>query len=313
MDKELLHKYFAGEATSEEEKTIMDWAEASPENHQEYLRERKWWDAVLVNTDLAGKFHTVRPKRRVNLWMISTVAASVALVFSLYQWFVPATAALPEEKWQSVWVPPGQRAQVTLDDGTTVWLNSRSTLTFPTSFVADQRIVKLNGEAFFDVQEDKKHPFIVHTDKYNIEALGTSFNVLAYQYENYRQFETALLSGSVQVTTTGENKTAVILKPNERVLDLADKLTIRAIDNPDHFRWREGLICLNDERFEDLIKKLSLYFDMNITIRNPKFLDYRCTGKFRHSDGVDYALKVLQAEIKFSYSRNDDTNEIIIQ
>jgi len=309
MEREQLHKYFAGEATPEEEKQIMDWTDLSTENYQSYLKERRWWNALLINSDLFKTRESIRPKRTVNLWMLSTIAASIALLFALSQWFSPA--GQPEEKWQSIWVPPGQRAQVTLDDGTTVWLNSRSTFTFPTSFVADKRVVKLNGEGFFEVEKDQKHPFIVQTGKYNIEVLGTSFNVLAY--EDHKLFETSLLKGSVRINHRENESHIIILKPDEKAYESAGRLLVKQINNPDHFRWKEGLICLDDERFEDLIGKFSLYFDIKIQIENPKLLDYQCTGKFRQSDGVDYALKVLQTEMKFNYTRNNELNEIIIR
>ncbi len=309
MDKELLYKYFAGETSEKEEKQVMDWAESSPENHQAYLKERKWWNALLVNPDWRLAPRTEKKKKTVNIWMLSTVAASIALLFALSLWFIPEDQT--EEKWQSIWVPPGQRAQVTLDDGTSVWLNSRSTLTFPTSFKSEKRIVKLNGEGYFDVEKDTEHPFVVETDKYNIEVLGTSFNVLAYA--DHELFETSLLNGAVQINSSTRNISGVTLKPNEKVYETKGRLLVKAIDNPDHFRWKEGLICLDDERFEDLIQKFSLYFDIRITIENKKLLDYRCTGKFRQSDGVDYALKVLQTEMKFSYTRNNESNEIIIR
>lgn len=308
MNKELLHKYFAGEATEEEERQIIDWTQASSGNYQYYLKERKWWNAILVNSTTDVSLKEI-PRRTVNIWMLSTIAASIALLFVLTQWLRPGS--ISDEKWQSVWVPPGQRAQITLDDGTRVWLNSRSTLSFPTSFVADKRTVKLNGEGFFEVKKDNEHPFIVQTGKYNIEVLGTSFNVLAYQ--DHEVFETSLLNGSVMVRPTKHNVHAIILKPNEKAFESSGELRIMQIDNYDHFRWKEGLICLDDERFEDLINKFALYFDIRIIIENPELSGYRCTGKFRQSDGVDYALKVLQAEMKFTYTRNNDLNEIIIR
>lgn len=309
MDKELLHTYFAGDATPEEEKAIMDWTEVSPENYRLYLKERKYWNALLVNSDLMEVSTSSSPKKSINLWMLSAIAASVALllVFSL-PFFSKES---PEEKWQSVWVPPGQRAQVVLNDGTKVWLNSRSTLTYPSSFNAEKRVVELDGEGFFEVEKEAQRPFVVQTPKYTVKVLGTSFNVLAYRDHN--TFETALLSGSVQVASSAGNMPGIVLKPNQKVIETAGKLLVAQIDNMDHFRWREGLICLDDERFEELVSKFSLYFDIKITIKDPKLLDYRCTGKFRQSDGIDYALRVLQAEMKFSYERNTELNEIIIK
>jgi ferric-dicitrate binding protein FerR (iron transport regulator) len=307
MNKNLLYKYFARETTPEEEKEIMDWAELSPDNYQSYLKERKWWNALLVNS-VQQKSQTIRLKRPVNPWIFSTVAVSVALLIALSQWLIPGQ---PEEKWQSVWVPPGQRAQVILDDGTTVWLNSQSTLRFPASFKNGQRIVELNGEGFFDVEKNKEQPFIVHTKKYNIEVLSTNFNVLAYK--NHEAFEVSLLSGSIHVYSLENITSEIILKPNQKVVESSGKLQVEPINNFEHFRWREGLICLDDERFEELIKKFSLYFDIRITVESPRFLDYRCTGKFRQSDGVDYALRVLQRKMKFNYTRDNESNEIVIK
>ncbi|MDR2969633.1 MAG: FecR domain-containing protein [Tannerellaceae bacterium] len=310
MDKYLLYKYFAGETCEEEEKQLMDWAESDPENYQAYLKERKCWNALLVNTDREfDPFKAGTKKKTSRIWIFSAVAASFALLFILSQRFIQEEQ--PAEKWQSIWVPPGQRAQITLDDGTSVWLNSRSTLIFPATFVSGKRTVKLNGEAYFDVEKDTEHPFIVQTGKYDIEVLGTSFNVLAYEGHDF--FETSLLNGSVQINSPVRNTPVATLKPNERIHETNGRLLVSAIDNPDHFRWREGLICLDDERFEDLVQKFSLYFDIRIIIENKKLLDYRCTGKFRQSDGVDYALKVLQAEMKFSYTRDNERNEIVIQ
>jgi len=308
MDKQLLHTYFAGETTPEEEKKIIDWASVSSENYNEYLQERKWWNAILVNYDSCSPVKTTRRKKTVNYWLLTTAAATIALLFTLTHILFPKDT--DEDKWHSVWVPSGQRAQVTLDDGTKVWLNSQSTLSYPVSFKDEKRIVRLNGEGYFEVEKQDETPFVVETKNYNIQVLGTSFNVFAY--DSFNLFETSLLSGSVMIEDRDGSYPPVTLGLNEKVSDMDGILQVTNITYYDHFRWKEGLICLDDERFEDLAKKFSLYFDIEITIENPKLRDYRCTGKFRQSDGVDYALRVLQTEMKFTYTRNNESNEIVI-
>lgn len=181
MDKQLLHKYFAGEATTEEEKQIMDWAEKSPENFQSYLHDRKWWNAILVNYKFKPKVNSSGKNRKMNVWMVATLAASIALLITITRVLIPVETT---NKWQSVWSPPGQRLRLTLDDGTIVWLNSQSTLSFPAYFNADERIVELNGEGYFEVKKNKDIPFIVRTAEYDVEVLGTTFNVFAYQSED---------------------------------------------------------------------------------------------------------------------------------
>lgn len=309
MNKQLLHKYFAGEATPEEEKQIMDWTELSSENHKTYLEERKWWNAVLLNYHSDSGNQRKKPKKSLNIWAISAVAATIALLFVIIKPSLQKDTR--EAKWQTVWSPPGQRTQITLEDGTTVWLNSHSTLHYPTSFNTEKRLVKLIGEAFFDVAKKEDLPFIVETKKYNIKVLGTTFNVLAYEHQNL--FETSLLSGSVEISPVNNGNAVTRLYPDEKASDLNGTLALSKIQNYDHFRWKEGLICLDDERFEDLLKKFSLYFDIEIVLQDNNLSEYRCTGKFRLNDGVDYALKVLQAEMRFDYTRDSELNKIIIR
>jgi ferric-dicitrate binding protein FerR (iron transport regulator) len=312
MERKLLYKYFSGETIPAEEKMIIDWAEASPENYRTYLNERKIWDAVLVNfAGIAGETAGGNSlPGKMNLWKYAALAASFALLFAL---FYPRNhSGGTDENWQSVWAPPGQRTRIVLDDSTVVWLNSQSTLTFPSSFASAARTVKLKGEGYFEVKKDEGRSFTVQTSHYDISVQGTSFNVFAY--ENNAAFETSLLNGSVRVLCRdGGNPAAVSLLPNEKVTEIDGRLVKSRIDNFDRFRWRDGLLCFDDEPFGNMIKMFSLYFDISISITNPALLEYRPTGKFRQSDGVDHALKVLQRDMGFTYSRDNEKNEIVIK
>ena len=98
---------------------------------------------------------------------------------------------------QTITVPAGQRINITLVDGTNVWLNARTSLSYPVKFGKNNRQVVLDGEAYFDVTKDKSKPFIVQTDNYNVEVLGTQFDVNAYSETG--EFETTLMSGSLKV------------------------------------------------------------------------------------------------------------------
>jgi ferric-dicitrate binding protein FerR (iron transport regulator) len=312
MEKGLLYRYFSGEANPAEEKEIIDWAEASSENYRMYLREREFWNAVVVNStgilsmEIAG---TEKRPVKIKIRQLTAVAAAVVLsIFFLYPFIHPDKH---NEKWQSVWAPPGQRTRIVLDDSTVVWLNSQSTLTFPSAFNADIRAVKLEGEGYFEVKKDRKKTFVVRTSHYDISVLGTNFNVFAY--ENKAAFETSLLDGSVEISYKDKDIPAVRLSPNERVTAIDGRLVKSVIDNFDHFRWREGLICFDGEPFGSMMEKFSLYFDISIKIENPALLEYCPTGKFRHSDGIDHALKVLQRDLRFTYNRNHENNEIVIR
>lgn len=310
MNKELLHTYFSGESTREEEAQIMNWAEASPENYRQYLEERKLWNAMLIHYTNKDTAPSVQSNHiQLNIWKIISVAATVATLIAMSWIYIHDFRT--DRKMQAVIVPAGQRVQLVLEDGTRVWLNSKSKLTYPSSFGNNTREVTLEGEGFFEVTRNEAIPFIVKTHKYDVKVLGTTFNVYAYNTKN-SSFETSLLHGSVDVISTESSDRHVLLQPHEKVTEENGILQKSTIDNLDRYRWKDGLICLDDESFEDLMKKFSVYYDIQIKIENPTVRDYRCTGKFRQSDGVEYALKVIQKDLKFSYTRDDESNTIVI-
>ena len=309
MEKELLHKYFRGDTSPQEEKQVMDWAEASAGNYRQYLEERKIWNALLIHyTTSAEKVEAFSAQNKsFILWKIGSIAASIALLISL-SWIIFIANKEEPQSLQAVMVPAGQRVQLVLGDGTKVWLNSKSTFTYPTSFGKNIREVELDGEGYFEVTKNEKAPFIVKTRKYDIKVLGTTFNVSAYQ-NKLSAFETSLLEGAVDVST-GDQTEWISLTPNEKVTEIDGILQKDTINNPEHLRWREGLICLDDEPFENLMRKFAVYYGIDIVINNPNVLKYKCTGKFRQTDGIEYALRVLQKDVKFKYLRDDELNSI---
>lgn len=311
MEKECLHKYFNGETGPEEEQQILDWAEASPDNYRAFLRERKLWNATLVHYALADEEAYLRPKRW-NLWKAASIAASVALLCALSWIFLRTVPPRLAGERQQVVVPAGQRVQLLLSDGTKVWLNSNTTFTYPATFGSHSRQVELDGEGFFEVQRNAESPFIVKTHKYDVQVLGTTFNLYAYGQETER-FEAALLEGSVDIRPHGAAGQTLRLRPDEQANEVDGILRKGAITDRDRFRWKEGLICLDDVPFEQLMQQLSAYYDIPIRILNKQVLTYRCTGKFRQSDGIEHALKVLQKDVAFAFERDEEAHTIFIR
>ena len=211
---------------------------------------------------------------------------------------------------QTIHVPAGQRTELILTDGTKVWLNSKSTFSFPNIFSEKNRNVSLDGEGYFDVTNNKKQPFIVSTLKYDIKVWGTQFNVIAYSASNI--FETSLLKGSIELLNPGTDKGVLIL-PNERIFLNADHLVRAPISNYNHFLWKDGIISFDNESFPEMITKLELYFDLQIINKNKTILRNRYTGKFRTKDGVEHILKVLQLSNRFRYKIDDKFNIITIE
>ena len=207
--------------------------------------------------------------------------------------------------------PSGQRAMVKLHDGTTVWLNARSTLRYPNHFAREERKVELDGEAFFDVEHNEHKPFVVSTEKLDIKVLGTKFNVFAYK--GREEFNTALLEGSVKVYERMNEEKALFMNPNECVELKDNKLVKRPMGNTDFLLWKEGIYAFDDVPFEDIIKKFELYYDIVITVNNSKLMKYKFSGKFRQRDGVESALRTLRKVYYFTYIKDEENNNIIIR
>ena len=250
---------------------------------------------------------------RRRFWLrISAVAASVTLLFSIsnYISFHEGYKKLNSQMIEMV-NPMGMRSSVVLSDGTKVILNAGTTLSYPAAFVSGQREVKVNGEAFFEVSHDKEHPFIVSTSKYQVKAVGTSFNV--YDYQDSPQFEAALLNGKVEVTTNAKKSSAVILTPNQRAALCQGVLKVKPIENTNNYLWRKGILYFNEPLLE-VFDKLQEYYDVEFQIRNTSLTRKSpyCTGKFRAKDGLEHIIRVLKETNHFDYQIDYENKKIII-
>ena len=311
MNKDILYKFFEGNASFEEEAAVKQWMEESAENRLAFLKERKLFDAMLL---LGNEEIIKNGKKRfsINLSSLRTELIKIAAVIALtlggsFIYRQMQTEQTPIAL-QTITVPAGQRINITLADGTNVWLNARTTIQYPITFNEKERLVKLDGEAYFDVTKDKSKPFIVQTDNYNVEVLGTQFDVNAYSETG--EFETTLMSGSVKVASASDSTQKITLKPNNKVFLQDGKLHVTAVDDYNPYRWKEGLICFKNETFTSIMKDFEKYYGLTIQVKNKSVFKYVYTGKFRQTDGIDYALRVLQKDIKFTYQR-DDENQII--
>ena len=314
MDRKVLHRFFAGTASFEEEEAVCDWVDASDKNREELIRERKYFDVLLLHK--AKNSSMAQSGRRFSLPFVIgeslkiAAAISVLVVSALYIYNNVAKPA-PVLAMNKIVVPPGQRANLTLSDGTNVWLNACSELAYPASFTEESRSVSLKGEAYFDVSKDAEHPFIVQTNQCDIKVLGTKFNVQAD--ESDCEFSAALLEGSIELTNKMNPGPSILLAPMQKAEWTGGKMVVDSIRNLDNYRWKEGLISFEDIRFADLMKRFEKTYDIRIVIRNKSLHDYKCSGKCRVSDGVDFILQVLQRSTRFTFSRNDDNTIIYIK
>lgn len=316
MNKEWLYKFFEGTASLEEEQAIRKWLDASADNWRMLLKERKLFDAMLLNVDDTESPAQNRPvKKGKNRSSLRTefvkIAAVVALTLGLNGLYHFVFDREGSVAMQTITVPAGQRVNIMLPDGSNVWLNARTTLRYPFAFTRDARKVELDGEAYFDVTKDKEHTFIVETSKAKIEVKGTQFNVDAYA--DREEFETTLMSGSVRVTSAANPLDIQTLALDSKAYLENGRLKVVPVDDYNPYRWKEGLICFRNETFRNIMKDFEKYYGITIQVENKQVLKYFYTGKFRQADGIDYALRVLQKDILFQYQRDDENHIIFIK
>jgi len=204
-------------------------------------------------------------------------------------------------------VPYAKRLHLVFSDGSSVFLNAGTTIKFPVKFLKGQpREVFLNGEAFFDIVKDKKHAFIVQSNRLRTKVYGTKFNVNSYRNNELDQI--VLQEGSVGVKSNGEQiktNTEILLKPNEiAILDKTDLLYKQKVDIKSHIAWVKGVFMFKNERFEDIFKKLERHYDVSIQINQPALNDSRYTGTF-DIETIAEVLKTFSQLKGFSYEINN--------
>lgn len=315
MDKKIIYKFFDGVASKEEKAALKHWLEETPAHKDELLRERKFFDAMILSKTKKRKSS---PKVKRFLYIshptlreIFKIAAVVAVMFVIGMYMHTEKMKEIQSGMSSVSVPAGQRVKLVLPDGSNVWLNARSEMQYPAFFTGDKREVVLDGEAYFEVKHETDKPFIVHTGKCDIEVLGTKFNVEAYSDSD--DFSTALMEGSVKITDRNNPANTLLLAPHNQARFDDGKLYSDLIDDYDPYRWREGLICFKNTDFAQLMYRFERSYGVRIIIENKNLSEHSISGKFRLSDGIDNALHVLQKNADFTFTKSEDESVIYIK
>ena len=196
-----------------------------------------------------------------------------------------------DTKPNSITVPNGGQWQVILPDGSKVWLNSGSSLSYPASFTRQSfRVVQLSGEGYFEVAKDKLHPFIVKTAGQQVEVLGTHFNISSYADE--QQVKTTLAEGRVKVSDqVGKIK---ILAPGQQSVLTHGILTTGEANIEEALAWKNGYFRFNDENIQSIMRKLSRWYDIDVQYEG-SIPDDGLNGKISRFKNISQVLKALEA------------------
>ena len=312
MRRDILYKFFEGKASPKEQRLIGQWLDESEKHKEVLVRERMVFDAMIVSGGITDRQSVQSRKKRTRVVFMELLrVAAVILVMFLVGGYI-YVRKMEEIRLANniVTVPVGQRVNLQLPDGTSVWLNASSEIIYPAYFSGSTREIHLNGEAYFEVEHHASKPFIVHTETFDIKVLGTKFNVEAYK--GMEGFTTALMEGSVEVTDRKNKDKSVRLYPAQKVAFRNGELCKSPIDNYDVYRWREGLICFKETRFADLMRQLEKNYGVRILINNEAVKEKVFSGKFRTTDGIDNALRLLQKEGHYTFEWDENKTTVCI-
>jgi ferric-dicitrate binding protein FerR (iron transport regulator) len=266
------------------------------------------------------------------------VAASVALVVLLaYNVFQgngsSAKAPAPLASGNFVSTKNGSKSKLQLPDGTQVWLNSGSNISYDNDFGGGTRQVRLTGEAFFDVVKDNARPFIIHTATVDIKVLGTAFNVRSYPEEKVT--ETSLIKGAVEVTLKANADKKIFLKPNEKLIvsndstlvksdsiqaaDVRKKPAAMTLTQVHHLNkdtvasevlWTKNKLVFDGETLSEVALKLERWYGVKVIIQGDELKNIEYTGVF-DDDNLTEVLYALQLSGNFKYVVR--RNEVVIR
>jgi len=362
----LLARKLSGEASAEELNELLLLFKQYPE--EQYLSEmiQEYWDnprnkvnisednlldthfnaiietaAFDVAEDATSKHNIVTIFNSITLIKRVSIAAAFLMALGIYWIYNSKSVKTKLNNGNEVIAKPGAKSKIILPDGTVVWLNSGSKLSYSGKFKDSVRSVELDGEAFFDVVKDAKHPFIVHTSGIDIRVLGTAFNVKSY--EGDPTIETTLIRGLIEVIRKNESSgSKIIVKPHEKLIfNKADQSLNSALKMEEtkytnthtsvkivtkeisivsipptvadsalvETAWIHNKLVVDGETFAAFAKKMERWYNVHIVFKNSRIEDYRFHSVFE-KETVEQALTALQLTASFNYKINENEIEI---
>ncbi|MFT4154308.1 FecR family protein [Parafilimonas sp.] len=202
-------------------------------------------------------------------------------------------------------VPKGRAFKIILPDGTSVWLNSASSLRYPTVFAGKERVVELEGEAYFEVIHNAQQPFKVKVNNTVIEDIGTSFNINAYADEPF--IKTTLIKGSIKISNTNVSG---VLKPGEQAVTSAYKLTVSTVDTGQVLAWKDGFFQFDDADLYTIMRQLARWYNIKVSFEG-NIPSRKFYGRINRNMNLSEVLSLLmQNQVHFDI---DTENRLIVK
>ena len=323
---ELIAEHLSNGLDDDSLNELKEWIAASPENETHFMQMQEIWFSALDTTEnrynkeqafenFKGRINSAKTEKDrekqktvrtiAHLWQYVAVIA-VVTVFSVFSYWRGGEKVKNAFAQITVEAPLGSKSRLYLPDGTAVWLNSGSRMSYSQGFGVEDRNVFLEGEGYFEVVQNKKIPFYVKTKDLQVKVVGTKFN-----FRNYPMDMEAVVSleeGKVTLNNLLRRSSVITLAPDERVrLNKADgTMVLEKVVASNALQWTMGYLFFDEELLPDIVKKLERSYNVKIVIANDALKEFRFYGNFvRQEQSIQDILDVLSSTGKVHYKQED--------
>ncbi len=313
MDKALLEKYFRGEKCTEDELRLIEEHLDKAGQQQDTFFYEQWKTAQgaidreeseKIWTNIESRIPVVKIRKRSLPWKRPAVAAAIVGILLLSGWLIryQSSGFMDVTAWKKISNPSKGIKYIRLEDGTQVWLNAHSVLSYEKGYAnKGRREIALEGEAFFDVAPDPVRPFAVNTRQLRTTVLGTSFNIRAWP--SSAQTQIALVSGKVRITSSLTTDSTVLLPGEVMNYDSGSRrsLVLAQAVREDMVEWVKGKIVLDNTPLPEILHQLEHIYNVSILFDADRLGVIRLSGQFRR-DNIGDVLKNVLFPLDLDYS-----------
>lgn len=327
MEEEKIISFISGQLEPHEREKVLRWISESPGNREEYYKLKNLWamtspfskisetkrdDRILFRKNIRSSKNKILKNLGISLFKYAAVAV-IALWTGKFIFNQPSKQTDEALNYNEITVPPGQMAQVTLSDGTRVFINSSSYFRYPAKFSPNERRVFISGEAFFEVKKNKS-PFLVEADKRIVKVLGTKFDVMAYPKDRF--YQATLVEGKIGLMDK-YGKSIIDLEPGEQYSfdTLTHKQILKQVRTELYDSWKDGIYIFDHETLGGITDRLERIFAVKIHIKNDSIRKYKFTGTLSRNIPFEQILKIIQISAPIKYKikeRNNTVDEVYL-
>jgi transmembrane sensor len=331
VNHNVLIKILNGSASNPDLEKFNKWLDESESNKKEFEELKKIWQMTGqkqisnmpdVNeewNELVAEINNIKRVQKTNYKLVELIKSIDQFIFNsklrpvfatvitilfiaLYFFWVNEESILPVVEFQSITTSKLDKTEITLPDGSKVFMNGGSKIMYPDKFIEDNREIRLTGEAFFSVVKDKR-PFIITTNNARVKVLGTKFDV--WSREN--KTRVVVKEGLVNVAQKQKVENSVLLKKNQLtcVADESEPTEPKDVDSKEFLWWMENSLSFNQTSFDEVIKKLERFYNIKISVEDERIKNYSITGKFKR-ENAESTLSMICLAMDLKYSKQHD-------